>query len=170
MHSHSAATLLARQRAYLLVFYGLGTWTGAGRLPRVPAAAIVATALSSLAWASGLHYFHILTAPIAFRWLTVVLDLSHRATGRTQAALAWLGQRSRAIYVSHFFFITAVRIALDRGLGITSFAWNLPLRYAAALGGSIALLALTQRLGIAGLLGLGGQPVTWPSPAGRAPA
>lgn len=169
MHSHSAATLLGRQLAYLLVFYGLGTWTGAGRLSRVPAAAVVATALSNLARARGLHYFHILTAPISFLWLTVTINLSHRASGRTQVALAWFGQRSMAILISQFFFITAVRITLDRGLWITSFAWNLPLGYAAALGGSIALLALAQQLGITSLLGLGGQSKTRPSPAGRDP-
>lgn len=148
-----APTLLGRQISYLLLFYGLGAWLGHSRLPRVPAAGLLAPVLGFWAWYEGLHYFHILTVPISFLWLTVTIDLSRRVNGAVQRVLVWLGRRSFAIYVSHFFFISATRIVLERGFGIADFAIQLPLGYAAGLSGPLALLALAQRFGFAAVLG-----------------
>ena len=86
--------------------------------------------------------------------------LSVKARGLARNVLAWLGQRSFAIYVSHFFFITATRIILLHFFGISNFAVHLPVAFAAGLAGSLALLVMAQRLGFAPLLGFGTPPDT----------
>jgi len=156
-------SLLTKQACYLLIFYGLGVCRGRQKLPELPFALPIAAILSIAAWAYGLTYFHPATLPISLLWLIGAADVARQATGVAASVLAWMGQRCFAIYVSHFFFITATRIVLHKGLGITDFAVHLPLEFAAGLAGSLALLAASQRLGIAGLLGFGSLPPTWPS-------
>ena len=155
-----APTEFGRQLAFLLVFYALGASTGLHRPWHTRWAAKLALGGAALGWVLDAPFYVAPLIPAAYFWMSASLDLSFKARGLTRNVLVWLGQRSFAIYVSHFFFITATRIILLHVFGITNFAVHLPLAFAAGLAGSLALLVIAQRLGFAALVGFGTLPDT----------
>ena len=155
-----APTEFGRQLAFLLVFYALGANIGLHRPWHTRWAAKLALGGGALGWALDAPYYVAPLLPAAYFWMSASLDWSARARGLARNVLRWLGQRSFAIYISHFFFVTATRIILLHVFGITNFAVHLPLAFSAGLAGSLALLIIAQRLGFAPILGFGTLPDT----------
>jgi fucose 4-O-acetylase-like acetyltransferase len=94
--------------------------------------------------------------PMSLAAIFVCLLLSMRARGWLADALAFLGQRSMAIFVLHVLFIAGSRIALTRIAHVHEPAILLAAGTALGLLMPLLLYALAHRLKLVRLLGLGG--------------
>lgn len=155
-----APTEFARQLAFLLVFYALGAHIGVYRPWHTRWAAPLALGGTIASWVLGAPPYAGLMVPAAYFWMSAAFDVSAKCRGLARDVLVWLGQRSFAIYVSHFFFITGMRLILLHFFGVSSFAVHLPLAFTAGLAGSLALLVIAQRASFAPFLGFGSLPDT----------
>ena len=127
---------------------------------------VAAMTLASAALAQGWPNWTTATIPAEVLAAFGLCAVSTLPMGSAGPLLQYFGKRSLALYVSHFFFITAMRIVLDSGFGISDFAIVLPACFVAAVAGPLAMLTIATRLGLTTIAGLG-FPVGAPPRLGR---
>jgi fucose 4-O-acetylase-like acetyltransferase len=152
-----------QQLAHFLIFYAGGI-----ALQRVPSTerllllGIAATSLSIAAWAfvSGnwasmddYAYWTLPAFPASVLWVFFVVSSAKRVN--MPKFVADLGQRSFGIYLTHIFFIVAVRIFFERGWGITNFVIVGPLSLIAGVAGPLILMRAVYATSLEWLIRLG---------------
>ena len=126
-----------------LHYAGVASRVAARRRPLVVG---LAAAVALLTAASGLSapLLWVRSAAWADVWaiLALLFALSCGAR-RRPAALRWVSDASYGVYLLHLFFLYAVQLVFPPGSGV---ALSILLPWAAGLGGSLALIAVLQRL------------------------
>lgn len=172
---------IVRLAGYQLPFYGLGVVFGAAGLARAIAdrpaavrlallplaAGLIALALAQVATlrpdvdlatarAAGLANlaWSVPFVPVAFAGVAAVIALASLARGRVAATLAWLGQRSMAIFILHIMAVAGTRIIAIK-LGLHAVPIILIASELAGLVGPLLVWSLLDRWGWARRLGLG---------------
>jgi surface polysaccharide O-acyltransferase-like enzyme len=121
----------------------VASWVVAHRRPLVVG---LAGAVALLTAASGLPgpLLGVRSAAWAEVWAVLALLFALACGGRrSPAALRWMSDATYGVYLLHLFFLYAVQLLFPPGTGLAA-AILLP--WAAGLGGSLALIAVLQRL------------------------
>lgn len=115
--------------------------------PDVDFATARAAGVANLAWS-------VPFVPAALAGVAATVGLASLAKGRLAVLLAWLGQRSMAIFLLHVMAVAGTRIVAIR-LGITDVPLIMVLSVTAGVVAPLVAWRLLDRLGWAGRLGLG---------------
>lgn len=157
-----------QQLAHFLLFYALGVFLAPRiLLPRTPDWTLPVAALAALLVAAyglyraGIGPWQVAAFPAAIAGTVFICSLATQKPFRSNRVLIYLGRRSLPIYVCHIFFLSAVRVMLVRVCGTTSTAVHIPLEFAAAVVGPLALYWIAVRIGVTVLVGFG-KPVGEP--------
>lgn len=149
--------------AHFLLFYGAGVWIGHsskdfrfrinGLVAVTVACATIACSVASFTY--GAPFWSFPTVPAELLGTVAVCALCLRVGGTFSKLLSYLGRRSLPLFLTHFFFITATRVALDRGANIQGFAIVLPCCFLTATLGLLALNHFAARLRLTVAAGFG---------------
>lgn len=160
--------------AHFFLYYALGVYFGQ-HITRLnedfsrPVVAIAAALVFVVSVAAGfgrdVGYWAAPLLPAAVAGTVLILFLAVRLRGTATAALQYIGQRAMAIYVLHVLFVAGTRIVVIRLTGIENPAALAVLLTCIGVAAPLAIVALTDRLGLSSRLGLGGAPVPKRRPA-----
>lgn len=144
---------------YFLIFYAVGVAYGPRLLtwrisPTLGLSALIASVpLALVAIPNIAHLWTWPGLPVALAGVVGICWLGQRF--EDSPWLLYLGRRSMAIYVIHIFFISATRVVLVKGLGVTSVPIVFTACLAAGFAGALATYEIAARLGITVIFGLG---------------
>lgn len=119
-----------------------------GLRPDIDFASAKAAALARVSWQEAV-------LPAAFAGTGATIALASLCAGRIGAALAFIGQRSMAIFILHVMAVAGTRIGCARVLHINDASAVLGLTIVAGVVAPLIAYALLDRLGLAKRLGLG---------------
>jgi fucose 4-O-acetylase-like acetyltransferase len=117
-------------------------------LPELPLLTAKAAGIARLAWQPEV-------LPAAIAGTGAAIGLGSLATGPLGRLLAFLGQRSMAIFILHVMGVAGTRIILSSVFGIREPAVILPLSFAVGLVGPLVFYELARRAKLNRILGLG---------------